>query len=716
MTFHMRNDRSSMLISGEAELLVKQSTPLDAFFRPRSIAIVGASGDPGKMASRPLIYLRQNGYTGKIYPINPKYPQISGIDCVPDIESLPEGVDLALISLVAQAIPDALRRCAARGVRVATILSGGFGELGTAAGLAIEDELRTVIRETGIRVCGPNCQGGVNLFDHVAASYSGALVSDALRAGPIGLVTQSGVFGGLVFAAAQEQGIGVGFWVSTGNELDLKFGDFLEHVAHDERIRVVGGYLESAKDDGDAFVAALQRVRRAGKPVVLLKTGRTDAGSAAAASHTAALAGSDEGYAAAFRRGGAVRVDSADEFREVIATFACGRLPRGRRMAILSISGGAATLMADECSLRGLEIARFSPASRERLAAVVPDFGSTANPVDLTGQLVADAGLLERAGNIVIASGEADALIVFIGMCERNRDELVAVLDRLAGSTQMPVVVTWVAAHPSVYARIREQGLPVFADPTACIRAIAKVVDWTCLRLPEPNTSAAATGGSLVLDSSVPAILSEAASKRLLAQAGLPIPPGRLVRSAADAVAATRELGGDVVMKLQAASVPHKSDIGGVRLGVTPESAADEFESLQRLFPADAEGVLVEARVRDAVECFIGIQRHPAFGPMVAVGLGGIFIETFRDVAIRLAPVSLDEALEMIRSLKAYPLLTGARGQPPRDVQALAELLRQVSITAIAERESISELDLNPVFVGRQGQGAVIADALLVRA
>jgi len=249
------------------------SSALDAFFQPRSIAVVGASADLAKMASRPIAYLRRHGFQGRVFAVNPKYGDIGGTPCVPSIESLPDDVDLALISLPAAQIPDAVRRCGAKGIRVATILSGGFGELGTPEGRQLEAELRDAIRSSGMRICGPNCQGGVNLFDRVAATYSGALSSDSLAAGPIALVTQSGVFGGLVFAAAQEEGIGVGFWTSTGNELDLRFSDFLDHVVDDPRIRVIGGYLESVKDEGPRFVQSLRRARAAGKPVVLLKTG-----------------------------------------------------------------------------------------------------------------------------------------------------------------------------------------------------------------------------------------------------------------------------------------------------------------------------------------------------------------------------------------------------------------------------------------------------------
>lgn len=692
---------------------------LDAFFQPRNIAVIGASGDLGKMASRPLTYLRKHGFKGGIYPVNPKYEELGGFKCVGEIEALPADIDLALISLPAAMIPDTVRRCAAKGVRAVTILSGGFGELGTEEGLAIDTALRQVVADTGIRVCGPNCQGGVNLFDHVAATYSGALSSETLSAGPIALVTQSGVFGGLVFAAAQEEGIGVGFWTSTGNELDLTFSDFLDYAVLDDRIRVVGGYLESVKDEGERFVTALRKAREAGKPVVLLKTGRTDAGRAAAASHTAALAGSDEGYTAAFRKGGAVRVASSDAFRDLVAAFSTGRIPRGKRVAVLSISGGAATLMADDCSERGLEIASFSEALRNRLSTVVPTFGSVLNPVDLTGQLVADASLLEKAASIIIDSGEADVLSIFIGMCDGNKDELVEVIGRLARATDLPIFVTWVAAADrTIYPRIRTLGIPVFHDPTACIATVASMVEWVedCALPAQPDIPAGAHASLLETLRARPAgMMSEATVKGMLAAAGLPVPLGQLVRQPDAARSAVAEVGGDAVMKLQAVSVPHKSDIGGVRVGVSGEQAEEAFLALQKLFPEDAEGVLVEARVRDAAECFIGIQQHPIFGPMVAVGLGGVFIEIFRDVAIRLAPVSHAEAVTMIQGLQGYPILQGARGQKPRDIEALARLVQQVSEIAAAGRDTIQEMDLNPVFVQAQGSGVVIGDALLVR-
>jgi len=689
------------------------------FFRPRSIAVVGASGDLGKMSSRPIVYLTKHRYQGDVYAVNPKYQELGGVPCVPDIESLPEGVDLALISLPAAQIADAVRRCGARGIRAVTVLSGGFSEIGTDEGRAVEAELRDAVKDTGIRLCGPNCQGGVNLFDKTAATYSGALSGETLLPGPIALVTQSGVFGGLVFAAAQEEGIGVGLWTSTGNEMDMTFGDFLDYAVQDERVRVIGGYLESVKDNGERFVHALQNARRAGKPVVLLKTGRTEAGRAAAASHTAALAGADEGYTAAIRRGGAVRVASAEAFRDVIAAFSTGRIPRGRRVAMLSISGGAATLMADECSERGLEIVTFSEALRNRLSGIVPTFGSVSNPVDLTGQLVADASLLERSAEAILQSNEADVLSIFIGMCDGNKDELVDVIGRLAKAHSKPIFVTWVAAADrDIYPRIRQHGVPVFRDPTACIATVASMVEWVDQPVEVSGSQVLDADGKRFLEAlrgGPTGVLSEATIKAHLSAANMPVPKGFLVRHAQDAVRAVKELGGDAVMKLQAVSVPHKSDIGGVRVGVSVAQAQEAFHALQRLFPEDAEGVLVEARVRDAVECFIGVKRHPIFGPMVAVGLGGVFIEVLHDVALRLAPVSHADALDMIRSLKGYPILQGARGQEPRDIEALAALVQKVSAIAAEGGDSLQEMDLNPVFVQIQGAGVVIGDALLVR-
>lgn len=626
-----------------------------------------------------------------------------------------------MISLPAESIPDAVRRCAAKGVRAVTILSGGFGELGTEEGRRVEAALLEVIGDTGIRVCGPNCQGGINLFDHVAATYSGALANDTLETGPIALITQSGVFGGLVFAAAQEEGIGVGFWASTGNEIDLKFSDFLHYILKDDRIRVIGGYLESVKDEGKDFIQALRLARQAGKPVVLLKTGRTDEGRAAAASHTAALAGSDEGYSAAFEKAGAIRVDSADSFRDLTAAFSAGRVPRGKRVAILSISGGAATLMADDCSREGLEITAFSDALRAQLSKSVPVFGSVVNPVDLTGQLVADATLLEKSAGDIIRSDEVDALAVFIGMCDGNKDELVEVIGRLAGQTDLPILVTWVAAEDkTIYPRIRKHGVPVFKDPTACIVTLARMVEWASQSGAYDADSSEVPQASWqtfrhALQAHPSGVLSEAMVKRLLKKAGLPVPTGQLVQDAGHALRVVRELGGESVMKLQAASVPHKSDIGGVRIGVTPETAEIEFTALKTLFPADAEGVLVEECVRDATECFIGVQQHPVFGPMVAVGLGGIFIEIFRDVAIRLAPVNVAEAHEMISGLQGFPILEGARGRQEADIGALARLIQQVSELAVECAEELQEMDLNPVFVRPAGQGVVIGDALLTR-
>ncbi|MFA5488590.1 MAG: acetate--CoA ligase family protein [Candidimonas sp.] len=699
---------------------------LDAFFRPQGIAVIGASADFKKMPGRPIEFLRRHGYKGAIYPVNPKYESLNGIPCFPSIAALPDRVDLALISIANKDVIALARQCAERGIKAVTILSGGFSETGLAEGRQMEEDLRRVCETTGLRVCGPNAQGGANLFDNVIATYSVAADRPALVSGPVGLISQSGVFGGLLFSLAQETKQGIGLVISTGNELDVGFSECVRYMASDERVKLVAGYVESIKDSAQDFFGALEEAAKRGKPVVLLKTGRTERGLDAAASHTGALASGDDGYAAAFKRAGVVRANDDNELRDLITGFSAGRFPAGPRVAITSMSGGAATLLTDQCSDAGLDVvAQLCASTLQALKNMLPPIAGISNPIDVTAQMMAEPDLLARTAKALADDERVDIVIVFLGMCQVIQAPLVESLADMYASTNKPVLVTWLAGDPSVYAEMRSRGIPVFSDTRGCVAAARGLLEYAGMRRRRTETAAsdgeateALTRVRRVLTDwldDYPGPVTEVQAKRLLRALDMPVPEGDIARSAQAAKAIAREIGLPVVMKLQSQTVQHKSDVGGVRVGVRSEEEVQEaFDSLMAIEPG-ADGVLVEAMAGGGAEIILGAKNHPVFGPMIMAGMGGIFTEVYKDVASRLAPITLSDAQEMLEELRGYPILRGMRGATPVDIETLKQLMVRVSVLAKAGEGRIGEMDLNPVRVLREGDGVQILDALIVK-
>ncbi len=688
---------------------------LDALFRPTTVAIVGASQNPAKIGGYPVHYLKTLGFAGRFYPVNPNSAEIQGLRAWPSLASLPERIDLAIVAVPAASVPDVLADAAAAGVRSAVLFTAGFAEIGEAGG-AVQAEIAARARRAGMRVLGPNCLGVMNIRHRLFATFAPPVASGVVAEGCVGLVSQSGAFGGYCFSLARERGLGLSTWVTTGNEADIEFADCLAWLARDAESKVIMGYMEGCRN-GPKLRAALAAVRAAGKPLVMVKVGRSAEGAAAAASHTAVLTGEDAVYDAVFRQYGVWRARSIEEFFDIGYAAAIGKLPRGRRVALVTVSGGVGALMADEAAERGLDAAPLPEAAQAAIRAIVP-FAATRNPVDVTGQVASDTSILDRVLDIVLAEGRYDSLVAFLsarGIAKGAGPQLIEAARNLRRAHPHLLLVLCSLFHAELRQALDGEGCLTFDDPSRALRAVAAL---SFLAAPSRSPDTAIEIGP------PPALPQGAASEiealEILAKAGIPVVPARSARTSAEAVAAATALGYPVALKVLSRDIAHKTDIGGVRLGLASDGAVREafaaiVGSAAVLMPsARIAGVLVAPMVAGGIECVLGAQHDRVFGPVVMFGLGGIHAGALKDVSFRVAPFDEAEAHRMIRGIRAFPILTGVRGRPPADLDALAAALAALSRFAAACGERLVTLDINPFLVRPAGQGAAALDALLI--
>lgn len=692
---------------------------LTRLFNPRSIAVVGASATPSKIGAMPITLLHRYGYTGRIIPINPRADEIQGLKSLSDLNAIEENIDLAILAVPAEHAVRALESARLGQVAGAVVFTSGFSETGD-VGRAQQAQLAQVAHARGIRLLGPNCLGFMNVRENAYATFSPAPMNGVVMPGSIGMVSQSGAFGAYAYSMARERGLGLSHWISTGNESDIDVSDCIAWLTEDIHTRVIMVYMEGCRD-GAKFKHALKLAHQAGKPVVITKIGRTEAGAQAAASHTAALAGDDAVYDALFRQYGAMRARTVEEFFNLgYALSVWQRPPTSNRLGIITISGGVGALMADDAQDAKLTLPEPIRDVQERLLARVP-FASARNPVDVTGQAVSEPGLLLDTASDMLANGDYDALVVFLAAAGSSTtlwptfDTFARTLHERYPDTPLALC----ALFPEARRRELEAlGCVVFADPSAAVRSIGALA---CVRRATDYTDVADT--SVATQTRVPLVngpMNEVQSLDFLRAAGVPAVPARLVRTATEAVTAAGTMAGEVVLKVVSRDILHKSDIGAVKLGLSGELAvrqafASITESVKQHAPAaNVDGMLVAPLVRGGVECILGVHRDPVFGPVVMFGLGGVFVEIMRDVSFRLAPFDREQALEMISQIKAYPLLQGARGAPPCDVDALADTLVALGQLAHTERASIESIDINPLLVLPCGQGVLAVDAVVI--
>lgn len=691
-------------------------TVLEAFFAPRSVAVIGASRDPGKVGHAVLRNLLEGGFAGPVHPVNPSGGEILGRRAYENVGAVPPPVDLAVIVVPAGIVATTVAECGAAGVRAAIVISAGFRETGP-AGAALEKKLVSVARSAGVRLLGPNCLGLIAARAGLNASFAPVMPTD----GPISFMSQSGALGTAVLDWAAGEGIGIGHFVSLGNKADVTEVDLLRAWTADPESQVVVAYLESVSD-GPAFVDAVTTLVRK-RPFVALTAGSTDAGARAMSSHTGSLAGSRAAYDAAFLKCGAIGVRTVEELFDLAEGFARQPLPEGPRVAILTNAGGPAILAADACEDHGVLLAALDGATVAALAEVLPPAAAIGNPVDILGD--ADADRYLSAARLLAADPGVDALVVILTPQAMTQPvataEAVSVVARESHLTTLAVFMGDVSVVEAVGA-LRAGGVPEYAFPERAISTLGSMIRHR-VRMQMPLAEApridadrpTVTAAIAHATAAGRTFITEATAQRIATSYGIGVPRAGVASDLAGALALASDIGYPVVLKIASPDILHKSDIGGIALGLTgPGEVRSAYERMmagvrRRMPEARIWGVSVQEQLPPGHEVIIGVHRDPTFGPLVMFGLGGIYVEVLHDVTFRLAPVTLEEAREMIGEIRAAGILRGARGAPPADVDAIADVI--VRVAALAhDFDSITELDINPLIVGDRGQGAVAAD------
>lgn len=696
----------------------QQSNALQRMLQPNSIAIVGASSDLNKVSGRPLKYLLEKGYKGAIYPINPKAKDIAGVAAVPDIASLPDGVDLAVVVLPAEQIEATVIELAKKKIPVAVVFASGFGEMG-AEGKAMEASLQQAAQKAGIRILGPNCLGLFNAFNRAIATFS-QYADGEMNAGPVGFISQSGAFGTAICALSRARQMGFGFFVNTGNEVDISVMELMQEMLALPALKVCSGYLEGL-NNGHALAAVAEQAMQLDKPIVLTKVGRFGAGARAAASHTGSLAGEDRVFDGLVQQKGIVRARNEEHMLDIVEVLLHCERPTGKNLAIITQSGGAGVLLADRAEEVGLSVPALGETTRKAIAQVIPGFGATGNPVDVTAQFVAQPSILTESTIIALNDPDIDVGVVWLQLMHGFTDKLLEVFAEIKSRAKKPFVVVWVSASEKAIAGLRERGIVVFRNGDAAVDALAAVAQYAQARRrwqadfhssqKQTNLGRQQRPTGVEQGKPVPTVQALA----LLKAFNIHSAQAELVTSAEAAVETAKRIApsGSVALKIESMEVLHKTDVGGVALNLSSDDAVRQafLDITQRVTKAKPEarqdGILVQAMSSGRVEFILGLKHDPVFGMVLMMGLGGVWIEVLKDVVFCQCPVTPAEAADALGRLKGAALLEAFRGQPAVDKEALIQTIVSLSQLGKACEDWLSELDLNPILLSDKGLVAV---------
>lgn len=691
------------------------SPQLDPLLNPQSIAMIGASADAGRIGGMPLELLTRYGYAGGIYPVNPKYQEVFGRRCWPDIESVPQAVDLAVLAIAAAEVTPMLRRCHAKGVRAAIVYAAGFAEAG-GEGIRLQDELEAFVAESGMAVAGPNCMGFANLNTQAHTAFASVFKTAPPQDGPgtVSLLTQSGNVCAAVYAIARKLGLPFSQFINTGNEACIDFSQYLEYLAADPHTQIVLGYIEQLRD-GERFVRACRELERQGKLLIALKAGTTDKGAQAVQSHTSALAGDRRVYAAAFRQ---LNVIEATDFAQMahLASLATLRhRTAGKRVAVLTMSGALGAILADKFIGAGLDLPDLPPDLQAVLRGGIPDYGMVGNPVDVTGNVVNDPAFVRTVLQALATTDAIDAVVVYAPgyMLDRMADALAEVSRQ--HRRLFIAIDTGLAQSRDA---LREAEVAVFEDLGLAVAALAPYLLWCEAR------AARRQAPVLPLEAApAPALpCNETDARAYVAAFGLPQALAQAARSAEDAVRDARQAGYPVALKILSPDIAHKTEAGGVALNLADDEAvrrayAQVTQAAAQAQPgARIDGAMVQKMERGVAELIVGATRDPVFGPVLTVGLGGVLTEIYQDTSHRLLPVDEDIALQMLRELKAFALLDGYRGKPRADLAAACRSIVAVGNALLAAPAHVAEIEVNPLLIKEAGQGVAVLDALILPA
>jgi len=694
-------------------------------FNPRGVAIIGASAEPGRAGTQSVIALQEHGYAGGIFPVNPKYPEISGLRCFASVTDITDACDVAVIALPAAQVLQAIEQCGQRAIGFAVVLGGGFREAGP-DGVVREAAMLKCARSSRVRLIGPNCLGYVNIPHRVFAGFGSITRPPYLKPGPVSAVIQSGGFGNSMVVEAALAGLGFQNVVASGNETDISAAELISAFVDDPGTKLILAYLEGIQD-GRAFMAAAQRALNAGKPVVVLKGGNSRQGSRVATSHTASMTGSYDIYRAAFRQCGVIEVRDVDDAVDTLRALTCARLPRGRNVAVIGGSGGAAVNFSDAADTFGLTLTPLAARTEAILRKVLPGIATTDNPVDYTAGFLTPANMprFQTALEALLDDPDVHQVGLLLGTGSGpGVANLARVTAAAAGRSDKPIL----ACASSAIARdnvdfFAQAGITVLSTPRRMAACMGRLADYAQSRCRVEAAQVEFSPGKRPDLPAGAATLDEHAAKRILAAFNIQVTHDMLLPTDPLPTTLPPGLKFPVAVKIVSPDIAHKTDIDAVRLNITnddqlTDAAAAVVTNARRAAPQAAlSGILVSEMVSDGLETIIGVVNDALFGPVVAFGLGGTLAEILQDLTYRVAPFGIDTAREMVAELKAAAVFAGFRGRAPRDTEAVAAMLARVSELAWLLRDRIQEMDINPVLVGARGSGAnsaVAADALII--
>ncbi len=696
---------------------------LEAVFAPKSVAVVGASPNPDRLGHQVLRNIIQNGFEGQIYPIHPRASDILEHPAYASVLDVPDPIDLAVIVIPTQHVISVVEECGQKGIQGLIVITAGFKEVG-GSGKELERELLETVRRYNMRMVGPNCLGVIDTVSKLNASFAALMP----HAGEIAFMSQSGALCTAILDWSKPQGLGFSRFVSLGNKADVDEVSLLQAWDADPHSKVILAYLEGISD-GMGFIKAARQVTRS-TPVIAIKSGVTEAGTRAASSHTGSLTGSENAYEAAFMQSGIIRSRTMNELFDLAQLFAYQPMLKGNKIAIVTNAGGPGIIATDAAERSGaITMASFTPETIARLQQELPPTANVFNPVDVIGDARSDRYRIAISATLDDPNVHGLAVLL-TPQAGTDCEEIARVIGELSRAHDKPVVTSFMGAMslgPSLEI-LNQQRIPNYTFPERAVQSLAAMARYLSMReQPQPEFATFEVDKERVrklfadVRKSGRVELGELEAREVMEAYGMRLPQSRLASSPDEAARIAAEIGYPVVMKISSPDILHKSDIGGVRVGLSDSTAVrDSYELIEyraRKYSPQARvwGMLVQEMVRKGREMLVGVSRDPQFGPLVAVGMGGIYVEVLRDVALRLAPISKQEVSEQIRSIRTFPLLRGVRGEPPADIAAIEEVVLRIS-QLVTDFPEIVEMDINPLVVHNQGEGAIVVDARIILA
>lgn len=693
--------------------MIKTKNSLSSMLSPKSIAIIGASGDQTKIGYKAVSNLKDIGYKGNVHLVNPKYEEIAGFPCYKDISQLPRDIDLAMVLVSSKFVLDVLEQLEKRNVKSIVIFSSGYAEIG-GEGKELEEKLTEFSERTGIPIAGPNTIGLANFKEKALASFS---TLKPIEPKPVGFVAQSGALGTLSYTNSKEYGIGYQYFIATGNEAATDFFDYIKYLAEQDELEVIAGYLEGARDFAK-MEEAIEICHKNNKPLVLIKVGNSEKGAEAASSHTASIAGNAQLYDNYFKNRNVVRVTDEDELIDTIAVFTKAKSTlSGGDVAIITQSGGAGIIMADQCEIKNISLAKLSEQTVNELKQNLPSFGSYNNPIDITAQVSQEPELILDALKITLKDDNVESVIIYLQMTDERFEGILPELSDLLETTEKRVILCWSGIRSETRDKIISyDNICWIPSPTRTINALANVMHYY---RNQNNLTEKIENNRLTNENptNIRGKLNEWESKQLLSEYGISLPNGRLINSIDELE--NLDLKFPLVMKAVSSEIDHKSDFNLVQLNIhSIEEAKERFQIIKNnleKYCSDKviQGILVEEMAPEGIEVIVGAVNDAIFGPSIMFGLGGIFVEVIKDAVILPAPLTIETAKTMINSIKYNKILNGARGKY-YDLDSLAETIVRISELANDKHASLVEFDINPIIVHEKGQGVTAVDALVV--